>query len=227
MNDLTIWLTYHDDKLIQEYSLENTDVIRLFKGNDSLVKGENINYLNKYYSELTTMYYVWKNKVKSSQIGFCHYRRLFKEYYDVETGQCQVLAILSGNDIFKQYKTSHNYQDLYDIVEILNREYGCKNKYSQYLLYGKVFIPCCSFIMQYNDFEKLCEWLFPILFAWDKKHGLNMDPEKYMEKAKRDFRFDNVDYQCRAIAFLAERLISCYLVTEMDPYCVTHINKME
>jgi hypothetical protein len=77
--------------------------------------------------------------------------------------------------------------------------------------------------MQWKDFTKLCEWLFPILFAWDKKNGLNLDPEKYMEKAKKDFRFDNPDYQCRAVAFLSERLISCYLVTEMKPFCLTSL----
>ena len=223
MNELTVWLTYHDDKQIQEYGLENTDVIRLFKGNNPFVKGENINHLNKYYSELTTMYYVWKNKIESQLVGFCHYHRLFKEYCNVEEGQCQVLTILSGNEVLKHYKCEHNYHDLYDVVEILNLQYGIGNKYSCYLLGGKVFIPCCSFIMQYNDFEKLCEWLFPILFAWDKKNGLNMDPEKYIEKAKRDFKFDNVDYQCRAVAFLAERLISCYIINEMKPFCVTYL----
>lgn len=33
MDDFTVWLTYHDDKLIQEYGLKETGMIRLFKGN--------------------------------------------------------------------------------------------------------------------------------------------------------------------------------------------------
>ena len=49
MEDLTIWLTYHDVKQIEEYKLVETDTIRLFKGNDVSVKGENINHLNKFY----------------------------------------------------------------------------------------------------------------------------------------------------------------------------------
>ena len=48
MDELKIWLTYHDDKLIQEYGLKETDTIHLFKGNDVSVKGENINHLNRY-----------------------------------------------------------------------------------------------------------------------------------------------------------------------------------
>lgn len=221
MKELTIWVTYHDDKQITEYGLEETDTIHLFKGNNISIEGENINYLNRFYSELTTMYYVWKNKKESRQIGFCHYRRLFRDYFEVEEGRCQVMAINYGCSVFQHYKVSHNYQDLYDAVDILNEQYGEGNKYSKYLLNGNLFIPCCCFIMQYPDFEKLCNFLFPIIFAWDKKNGLNMDPVKYMEKARRDFRHDDQNYQCRAVAFLAERLISCYLAVEMKPFCVT------
>ena len=221
IKDLQIWLTYHDDSMVNKYNLKENEIISIFKGNDINVKGKNINYLNKFYSELTTMYYVWKNTIRSKQIGFCHYRRVFTEYLEIEYGQCQVLTINYNSNVFLHYKSAHNYHDYYDVIDILNEQYGSDNKYSKYLLNGDVFIPCCCFIMQWNDFEKLCSWLFPILFAWDKKNGLNMDPEKYMEKARRDFRYDDVNYQCRAVAFLAERLISCYIVTEMKPFCVS------
>lgn len=77
--------------------------------------------------------------------------------------------------------------------------------------------------MHWEDFDRLCRFLFPVLFAWDKKNGLNMDPRKYAEKAVRDFRYDNVMYQQRAIAFLAERLISCFLVCEMKVFCVNEL----
>ncbi len=220
MKELTIWITYHDDKQVGEYGLKETDQVRLFKGNDTSVAGENINYLNRFYSELTTMYYVWKNRIESEQVGFCHYRRQFRDYYEVESGQCQVLAINRNSPVFQHYKIAHNYQDMYDVVDILNEQYGSDNLYSRYLLKGNVFIPFCCFIMKYQDFENLCEFLFPILFAWDKKNGLDKNPQKYMEKAERDFRYDDVNYQCRAVAFLAERLISCYLVCRMKPFCV-------
>ncbi len=66
MNDLTIWLTYHNDKQIQEFGLKETDTIRLFKSNDVSIAGDNINHLNRFYSELTTMYYVWKNRMEDA-----------------------------------------------------------------------------------------------------------------------------------------------------------------
>lgn len=51
MQELQIWITYHDDRQIEEYGLKEDDVYRLFKGNASNVDGENINHLNAFYSE--------------------------------------------------------------------------------------------------------------------------------------------------------------------------------
>lgn len=222
MKKIQIWQTYHDVRQLQEYNLIETDEVRLFAGNDILVQGENINMLNQFYAEICTLYYVWKNEIRSTIVGFCHYRRKFPVVLDLEKGQCQVLGIKHCSPIFVHYKQAHNYQDMYDIVDILNIQYGECNKYSHYLLHGDTFVPFCSFIMNYEDFESLCKWLFPILFAWDEKNRLEMNPAKYMEKAMKDFRYGDVDYQCRAIAFLAERLISCYIITEMSPFCILY-----
>ena len=73
INDLIIWTSYHIKDIPQEYKIKECDNIKLFYTNDILLKENNINYLNKYYGELCTMYYVWKNK-KSKYVGFQHYR---------------------------------------------------------------------------------------------------------------------------------------------------------
>ena len=219
-NDLVTWITYHDDRQLEEYGLKETESVRLFKGNDTNVEGENINHLNAFYSEMTTMYWVWKNNKKSKKVCFSHYRRRFREFIDILSGQCQVLDINRNCSVFYHYKTWHNYQDMYDMVDILNEKYGEGNIYSEYLLKSNVFIPYCCFMMHWEDFDRLCKFLFPILFAFDTKNGLDMTPMNYVAKAQRDFRHDNVSYQQRAISFLAERLISCYLVCEMEVCCL-------
>ena len=59
MKDLTIWCTYHKDEQIEQFGLLEDNVMRLFKGNDTGIEGENINHLNPFYSEIVTLYYVW------------------------------------------------------------------------------------------------------------------------------------------------------------------------
>lgn len=221
--ELTIWTTYHDNEQIKQYDLYENDYISLFKGNDLEVKGDNINHLNPYYGEIVTLYWVWKNNIKSENIGFCHYRRRFHHILKIKSGECQVLAINKNCSVFNHYKNSHNYHDLYDIIDIMNSIYGEGNKYSKYLLESKTFIPFCCFIIQWKDFNKLCEFLFPILFTFDKIHKLNMSAKRYAEKAKKEFKYDNIAYQQRYMGFLAERLISCYLVCEFQISCLTSI----
>ena len=220
MNDLTFWITYHEDSQIEQYGLYEDETHKLFKGNNLDIEGENINHLNPFYSELVTLYWVWKNQIKSKMVGFCHYRRRFRETKPLRRGQCQVLAINRNCHVFGHYKACHNYQDYYDAIDILNEQYGNGNKYVKYLLESRTFIPYCCFIMHWEDFDALCQFLYPILNAYDKKNGLNHDPKRYAEKAQKDFRYGNVLYQRRAASFLAERLISCYLVCEMKCYCI-------
>lgn len=226
MEDLIIWRTYHKDELVDLYSLKDESPYRLYNSNNHAVLGENINKLNPFYSEIVTLYWVWKNRVQSKYVGFCHYRRIFPQTIELEDDEVQVLDALNlGMSVSRHYKLSHNYNDLYDIFEILNRIYGKGNQYVDYMLNSHVFVPYCSFIMQYEKFEQMCEYLFPILFEFDRMHGLNMDPERYMSKAIHDFRFDDVKYQCRAMSFLAERLISAYLLQNMKVFYIASLQK--
>ena len=148
---------------------------------------------------------------------------LIESWKYIQQGTCQVLAINRNCHVFGHYKGAHNYQDFYDAIDILNQLYGECNKYSHYMLESRTFVPFCCFIMTWGDFDRLCKFLFPILEMFDRKNGLDMQSERYMQKAISDFRYDNVMYQRRAISFLAERLISCFLVCDMKVYCINEI----
>ncbi len=220
-----MWVTYHQDSQIGEYSLCEDEHTRLFKGNRLDVAGDNINRLNAFYSEIVTLYWVWRNDVRSEVVGFCHYRRQFCKLLDVQEGECQVLCLNPTIGVLSHYKQAHNYQDMYSVIDIVNDLYGTGNKYVRYLLEGKVFIPFCCFVVHWDDFVRLCDFLFEILFEFDRRNSLDLAPEKYREKAERDFRYGNVDYQQRYMGFLAERLISCFLLSEMNVLCIKEISK--
>ena len=77
---LTIWCTYHNDQIIDEYNLNYIpSYIKLFNTNDLNVTGEHINHLCQHLCEICTIYYVWKNQIYSKYVGFCHYRRFYDE----------------------------------------------------------------------------------------------------------------------------------------------------
>ena len=191
MKDFNMWCTYHEDSQIKQYDLCEDETFHLFRGNDLDVEGENINYLNAFYSEIVTFYWVWKNNIKSTKVGFCHYRRRFDQILELEPGTCQVLDLHHNFDVFRHYKSCHNYQDYYDAVEIIREQYGENNPYMRYMLQGRTFIPYCSFIMHWKDFDRLCNFLFPILEAYDRKNGLNK------QVLKISFIFSTDYFGCR------------------------------
>ena len=80
---------YKDTKIpVQNHSLCTCDGRKCFKSNSNRYEGDDsgisISDKNLYYSELTGIYWVWKN-TKQDITGCCHYRRYFsaqKEPFD-------------------------------------------------------------------------------------------------------------------------------------------------
>lgn len=178
--EMTMWLTYHDGAQIEQYCLKEDDSIRLFKSNNMKVDGENTNHLNSFYSKMTTMYWVWKTTREAGLLGFAAISILYLFHGNRAR---RVPDDGSGKILFHYMSLdAHNYNDYYDIIDILNEKYGKNNKYTEYMLKSKTFIPFC-FIMHYDDFEVLCEFFFPILFEFDRRHSLDMNADKYWAKA--------------------------------------------
>ncbi len=160
-------------------------------GDDS---GENISELNKFLSEYTTIYWLWKNYEKIGNpdtIGFMHYRTLFMlhsypQYDDNYLDSCGykedyicylmyiyraitggwVRNIKSQYECYKGVPGGHNiifYDALLDIFKTkFKKDYKSFYKWSMTPNKGGPFKN--MFIMRKEDFFKLCEWIFPILF---------------------------------------------------------------
>lgn len=210
-NNLTIYVTYHQDSQVKQYHLDSlTTPFTLFNVNDT-PQGININPLNFTFSEMVTMYYVYKNNLYTPYIGFNHYRRIFKTIKLPDNDSCQILRTYDFN-IYTQYQTAHNKQDIDTTLSILDDMFGKDNPYSMHIKTGTTLIGNCCFIMTWDNFIKLCDFMFPILFKLDEIFNTQLNKEKYLA------RYNNDTYQARVISFIAERLISAYISTHLKWY---------
>lgn len=205
--------------------------------------GESISEKNPWYSELTGIYWVWKN-TDQDIIGCCHYRRylsakhLLTKFpinrflfflpgrYVKKTGLIytrnltwlqkmaitdqEITKILSTHDailpekrkfnrsVREQYIRHHSANDLTIIEEIITTFYRgyldafYKTMDSNWLYANNMFI------LKNVHFQKFMIWWFKILFEFEKR--INLD----------DYR----EYQERILGFIAERLLTVWLIHE-------------
>ncbi len=159
--------------------------------------GDNISDKNKYYSELTGVYWVWKNFQESDIVGICHYRRFLVNDAGKLFAEREIENILSHYDLittktltmrypyYDGFSKNHNLKDLEVAIDIIKEMYP---KYYDTLLemihkretwFGNIMI--CKKTL----FDEYCRWLFPIFFKMEQI----IDVESYDDYHKRVFGF--------------------------------------
>lgn len=215
--DYKIYVTYHRDELVSQYNLHEDEHHVLFASHKN-IKGLNINQMNPVYSEMVTMWYIWKNNIESDYVGFEHYRRHLTIHSLPKKGECQIFRArdFCTLTIYEQYARCHNIKDMDMMLKVLENRYGKNNPYSMHLTEGHVMIANCCFLMQWDDFQELCEYLFPLLDDFATNYSIsNTNVEEWHKKAEKDFGENHTDYQTRIVSFLAERLISAWISTHL------------
>lgn len=186
--------------------------------------GENISTLNPQYCELTAQYWAWKNDSADWQ-GFFHYRRFLypdahaKRPYRIEN--VPTLSVLEelGYEIFEplimQYDLicpigeqmfisvrqhyerapHHRGTDLERMEQILYQMHPEYRRAAHKYLDGTVHYFGNLYIFSRVQFEKYCEWLFPMLAEFDRQTDLT----------------DYSAQERRVDGYLAERLFGIYL----------------
>jgi len=216
-----IWISYHKDEQIEQYNLKEDATHVLFPTHKE-VEGVNINHMNPVYSEMVTMWYVWQNKIKSKYIGFEHYRRRMNTEELPAKGECIVYKIMDFlfESVYNQYARCHRREDIDMMLHCLDNRYGVGNPYTKNLRESHYLISNCCFIMRWEDFVKMCEFLFPLLDDFAAMCGIsNTNVQEWRKKAVRDFGENpRTDYQTRILSFLAERLISAWIFVNLVPF---------
>lgn len=174
--------------------------------------GDNIAHKNANYSELTAIYWLWKNS-QDDFVGIDHYRRLLADDRRIEEEK----AVLGEDRL-------HELLEEYDIVLPKVRNYYIETNYSQYAhahyakdldLTREIVEERCPeyldafdarmrmtkghklnmMIARKDVFNAYCEWLFGILFELEG----SVDISNYS------------DYDKRIYGFISERLLDVWI----------------
>jgi hypothetical protein len=162
---------------------------------------DNISKKNKLYSEITGLYWMWKND-NHKHVGLYHYRRMFnlndkkiREYlkkYDFIFPK--KIRMISTCEEF--YKSAHSENDWEIMINVLKEMYPQYYLTSQLIFQQKRSYYYNMFITKKGALDKYCNWLFPLIAMIENRLDLR----------ERD------EYQSKAIAFMCERLFTLYVL---------------
>lgn len=182
-----------------------------YDGDDT---GTHISELNPLINECTAMYWIWKN-VQGQYVGLEHYRRVFINDEGMPVTSEEVLDIFKRKDIMvaKCYSVYPDTikEQLKGTVsdEAFELGYGMireriRQIQPDYLdsfdkcMNGNFFYPCNLIVASKIIFDKYCEWLFSIIVDVAREIDVRaFDP-----------------YSKRIIGFLAERLLTVWLIKQ-------------
>lgn len=159
--------------------------------------GDNISELNCFYSELTGVYWIWKNYKFSDYVGVCHYRRylineegrLFQESefqeilkeYDIITTKSLELNF----SYFEGYGLNHNIQDLIETGIVMREKYPEYHVEFERIVNSNQTYFGNIMVTSKELFDEYASWLFDIFFEVQKR----IDVSSYDDYHKRVFGF--------------------------------------
>ena len=148
--------------------------------------GDNISEKNPYYSELTAVYWAWKN-LKADYVGLAHYRRHFclkrkgKDWDSVlTTAEAESLcgkydAIVTRKrryyieTIKSHYAHTHDIKHLDITKEIIEQEHPKYLKAFDKVMNGTGAHMFNMFIMRKDLADDFCKWMFDVLFKLEER----------------------------------------------------------
>lgn len=171
--------------------------------------GDHISEKNPYYSELTGLYWIWKNDDKDGITGLCHYRRYFLDDQGELLSQGQIQQLLAeydmiatgiatleqGDSVYHQYGVNHYSRDLDLVRDIVCQLYPDYLKEYDEVMSGRQMYFANMFIAPKQTLDAYAKWLFDILFALEQKVDLS----------------DYDDYNKRIFGFISERLLMVWV----------------
>ncbi len=171
--------------------------------------GENISARNRDYSEMSAIYWAWKNDKTSDYLGFCHYRRRFvvdertisfimsNEYDAVYTVPKLTEGGMREEFVEREYYLT---PEMWKLTEAAIRKLSPEYAHFWTEFEKSYFLLSCNmFIMRRDIFHDYCSWVFPVL-------------------AEVDGYYLNQGIQCdnRYLGYIGECLTTVYAMKNKD-----------
>jgi hypothetical protein len=174
--------------------------------------GDNISHKNSNYSELTVIYWIWKN-AKEDYVGIEHYRRFFTPClfhsfsYDNKSNEkiikdiknyevilpYRIPQLPNINTFYKHYHYIEDFDKLAEIIRVRHPSFLASFTKMRQMKSSYLFN---IWIAKREIFNAYASWLFDILFTFEK-----------------DMKISNrTSYQQRIFGFLAERLFTTWII---------------
>ena len=190
--------------------------------------GDNISGKNAGFSELTCLYWAWKN-LDADAIGLCHYRRHFAgkrlgrkwerilTLQRAETLLREVPVILPEKRNYfietgyTQYIHAHHKNDLTITQEIIAEHCPEYMEAFEKTLNRTTGHRFNMLVMRRDLLDRYCAWLFDILFELEKRLDIS----------------DYTEYDKRVFGFVGERLLDVWIETNQVEYLECPVIHME
>lgn len=159
--------------------------------------GEHISHKNMYYSELTGIYWVWKNFSDSENVGICHYRRFLVNDAGRLFSEAEIESLLTRYDLittktltmrypyYDGFSHNHNLKDLEVALEVISEMYPEYTETLNEMVHKRETWFGNIMICKKTLFDAYCSWLFPIFFEMEKR----IDVDAYDDYHKRIYGF--------------------------------------
>ncbi|MCR5421013.1 MAG: DUF4422 domain-containing protein [Lachnospiraceae bacterium] len=156
-------------------------------------RGDNIASKNDTFSELTGLYWIWKNDTSSDIIGTAHYRRYLLSRDKKLLTEAMIRDILSeydcittkelklNNSFYYGFSTNHKPYYLKELKNVLFRLYpDYAVLYEQLIRENHTYFGNMMIAPVYL-YSEYCSWLFSILFEMEKELIID-EPDSYHKR---------------------------------------------
>ena len=136
-------------------------------------EGDNIDFLNPWYCELTGLYYLWKH-VDDDIVGLEHYRRYFANDRNQLLTEGEIREILKDHDVIvcetplknvalKQFEESEGKPNRVNLFSIMYNSPSDLAKIIKQRLFIKSLISNNMFICKKEMINEYCEYFFDVI----------------------------------------------------------------